>query len=398
MFLLPRAMRLSSTCRGRGARNLYYLSKGSSGMPALSANTTTTPVNPWTHSPATHDFRSDTLTTPTPTMLASLPTCSLGDDVYGESTTTTNLESRLAALFRKPSALFVLSGTMGNQLCLRAHLSHPPHSVLCDVRAHVNVFEAGGLASLSQAMVQPVKPSNGLWLTLEDIQSTAVISDDIHFAPTRVVSLENTINGVIMPLGEMRRIGAWAREHGVKIHLDGARLWNACAVEGAPELWEYADEVDSISVSMSKGMGAPTGSVVLGSEELVAKARHVRKAIGGGIRQAGVLTAMANAAIDEVWSGGKYRVGDAWAKRLEGKWKALGGEVSYPVQTNMVWADLKGRGVTEEVWSACAEREGVKVGSGRIVCHFQNTIEAVEALERTMEAACKIADKKEELE
>ncbi|KAI5850187.1 l-allo-threonine aldolase [Morchella snyderi] len=365
-------------------------------MPAASTSSTSTPINPWTHSPATHDFRSDTLTTPTPTMLASLPTCSLGDDVYGESTTTTHLEARLAALFRKPAALFVLSGTMANQLCLRAHLSHPPHSVLCDARAHINVFEAGGLASLSQAMVQPVRPRNGLWLTLEDIQAAAVLSADIHYAPTRAVSLENTINGVIMPLSEMRRIGAWARAHGVRVHLDGARLWNACAVAGAPALWEYAAEVDSLAVSMSKGMGAPTGSVVLASEEVVARARHVRKAIGGGIRQAGVLTAMADAAIDEVWFGGKYEVGDAWAKRLEGKWKALGGEVSLPVETNMVWADLAGRGVAEEVWSACAEREGVRVGSGRIVCHFQNTIEAVEALERAMEAACQIADEKNE--
>lgn len=392
---------MGSTCRGsttssRGIRNLYYLSKGSSGIPPAGAFSTNTPINPWTHPPCTHDFRSDVLTTPSPRMLASLPTCSLGDDVYGESTTTIHLESRVASLFRKPAGLFVITGTMGNQLCLRSHLSRPPHSVLCDARAHVNVFEAGGIASLSQAMVQPVAPSNGLWLTLEDIRRAAIISDDIHYAATRVVSLENTINGVIMPLSEMRRIAAWARENGVKVHLDGARLWNACAVEGAPELWEYAAEVDSLSVSMSKGLGAPMGSVVLGSAEMVARARHMRKAIGGGMRQPGVLTAMANEAIDEVWYGGKFRVGDAWAKRLEGKWKALGGRVSLPVETNMAWVDLEGRGVSEEVWSSCAEREGVKVGSGRIVCSFQNTLEGVEALERTMEAACRIADESKE--
>lgn len=325
----------------------------------------------WTSSPAAFDFRSDTLTTPTPSMLSSLTHASLGDEVYLESTTTTSLESRLAKLFAKPAALFVLSGTMGNQLCLRSHLTQPPHSVLCDVRAHVNLYEAGGLASLSQALITAVRPSNGKWITLEDIKKEVVLGDNIHYAPTRVISLENTINGVIVPLEEIRRISEFARENGIKVHLDGARLWNACSVPDAPELHEYAALVDSLSVCMSKSLGAPVGSFILGEKNLVDHARHMRKAIGGGIRQAGLLTAMAEVALDEVFLGGLLTETNAYAKRLKGRWETLGGETTLPVDTNMVWLDLEKRGVGMEVWMEETEKQGVKISGGRIVCHYR---------------------------
>lgn len=233
------------------------------------------------------------------------------------------------------------------------------------------MYEAGGLASLSQALITGVTPSNGRWITLEDVKKDVVLGNDIHFAPTRVISLENTINGVIMPLEEMRRISAFAREHGIKVHLDGARLWNACSVPGAPGLAEYAECVDSLSVCLSKSLGAPVGSAVVGERALVEHARHMRKAVGGGIRQAGILTAMAAVAVEEVWVGGKLAVGNEWARRLEGKWKALGGRVTLPVDTNMVWLDLEGRGVDMGVWMEEVERAGVKVGWGRIVCHYR---------------------------
>lgn len=328
-------------------------------------------VSEWESSPAAFDFRSDTLTSPTPSMLSSLAHASLGDDVYFESTTTTALESRLAKLFAKPAALFVLSGTMGNQLSLRAHLTQPPHSVLCDVRAHINLYEAGGLASLSQALVTGVPPSNGKWITLEDVKKHVVLGNDIHFAPTRVISLENTINGVIVPLEEIRRISEFAREHGIKVHLDGARLWNACSVPGAPALHEYAALVDSLSVCMSKSLGAPVGSFIIGEKKLVDHARHMRKAIGGGIRQAGILTAMAEVALDEVFLGGQLSGANAHAKRLEGRWKALGGETTLPVDTNMVWLDLEKRGVSTESWVEETKKQGAKISGGRIVCHFR---------------------------
>lgn len=328
-------------------------------------------ISEWASSPAASDFRSDTLTTPTPSMLASLTHASLGDEVYLESTTTTSLESRLAKLFAKPAALFVLSGTMGNQLCLRSHLTQPPHSVLCNVRAHINIHEAGGIASLSQALVTAVQPSNGKWITLEDVKKEVILGSNIHHAPTRVISLENTINGVIMPLEEIRRISEFAKEHGIKMHLDGARLWNACSVPDAPELHEYAALVDSLSVCMSKSLGAPVGSFILGEKGFIDHGRHMRKAIGGGIRQAGLLTAMAEVALDEVFLGGRLAETNGYAKRLEAKWRALGGETTLPVDTNMVWLDLEKKGVSMEVWMEETERRGVKMSGGRIVCHYR---------------------------
>jgi threonine aldolase len=176
---------------------------------------------------SSRDFRSDTVTTPTASMLAAMSQSSFGDDVYVEDTTTNEFEHYVAKLLGHEAGLFVSSGTMGNQLGLRMHLMQPPHSVLCDHRAHVGNYEAGAIAVLSQAMLIPVVPSNGLYLTLEDIEEHAVLDDDIHLAPTKVISLENTLSGTIMPLTEVRRISAWARSKGLKMHLDGARIWNA---------------------------------------------------------------------------------------------------------------------------------------------------------------------------
>lgn len=265
-------------------------------------------------------------------------------------------------------------------------------------------------------MTTAVRPSNGKYITLEDIEKEVVLSDDIHFAPTRVISLENTIGGVIMPLSEIALISEFAKAHGIKVHLDGARLWNACSVPGAPELHEYAAVVDSLSVCFSKSLGAPVGSFVVGEERLVEHARHVRKAIGGGIRQAGVLTAMAEVALDEVWGGGLLEVGNGFAKRLEVRWRELGGGVTLPVDTNMVWLDLGGRGVEVGEWVEEARRQGVIVGGARIVCHYresgalsdldgivadwrweiENSTEGIEKLEKAMEEVCRKADRRKQ--
>jgi threonine aldolase len=165
--------------------------------------------------PAAFDFRSDVTTTPTASMLASIQQCTLLDDVFMEDPTTKSLERFMADLTGKEDALFVLSGTMGNQVALRTHLTAPPQAVICDRRCHIMNYEAGGVATLSQALVQPIDAKNGRYITLEEIQEHAVISDDVHACPTRVVELENTLNGTIMPLSEVRRIAAWARSHGI---------------------------------------------------------------------------------------------------------------------------------------------------------------------------------------
>ncbi|KAI5796533.1 l-allo-threonine aldolase [Geopyxis carbonaria] len=349
--------------------------------------------NEWTHSPATHDFRSDTITTPTPRQLASLTTASLGDDVYAESGTTNTLQNQLCELFAKPSALFVLSGTMGNQLALRSLLGAPPYSVLCDSRSHIFTSEAGATSLISGAHVVPVTPRNGLWLTLEDVVGHATVSDDVHYAPTRVVAVENTIGGVVHPLAELQRIRAWTQQRGIKVHLDGARLWNACATQ--PErLAEYAATADTVSVCMSKSLGAPVGSFLLGDEETVGrKARHLRKLLGGGTRQAGVMTAMAAVAVEEVYKAGKLGAVNEVAARLGQAWERLGGRVSLPVETNMVWMDLEARGVGAGVWERVCLEKCVRVSGGRVVVHWQNTEEAVGSLTEAMQEVCSLADK-----
>jgi threonine aldolase len=348
--------------------------------------------NEWHHPPAEFDFRSDTFTSPSAAMLASLPSASLGDDVYGESTTTNALSVRLAEMFGKPAALFVLSGTMGNQLCIRSLLEQPPYSVLCDSRCHIYLDEAGAASVISQATLTPVTPSNGLYLTLEDIKKNVIISDDIHFAPTRLICLENTISGVIHPLSEIRRIASFAREHGIHVHLDGARLWNACSIPGAPSLTEYAAEFDSVSVCISKSLGAPVGSYILGSAKMISKANHFRKLLGGGIRQAGILTAMADVAITDVFLKGRLAEANSYAKDVEAAWIRCGGKVTLPVQTNAVWVDLEARGISEEIWHKVGEDMGVKLGGTRIMLHYQNSPAAIKRLEEVMQEACRRAD------
>ncbi len=152
-------------------------------------------------------------------------------------------------------------------------------------------------------MVNPVLPRNGMYLTLEDIQAHATLDEDSHSCPTRVISLENTLNGMIMPLDEARRISAWCREHGVKLHCDGARLWEAVA-SGAGSLTDYAACFDTISLCFSKGLGAPIGSILVGDKQVIKHARWIRKMIGGGLRQSGVVAAAARVAVDETFGRG----------------------------------------------------------------------------------------------
>ncbi|KAF8337629.1 pyridoxal phosphate-dependent transferase [Cantharellus anzutake] len=254
-------------------------------------------------SPSACDFRSDTVTTPTPSMLRAMVSSSVGDDVYQEDTTTSSFEQQIAMLLGHEAGLFVSSGTMGNQLALRSLLMRPPHSVLCDYRAHIAVAEAGGASSLSQAMLQLVVPKNGIYATLEDIKDSITLSDDIHTSPTKVISLENPLGGSILPLMEIQKISSFARQHGVKLHLDGARLWNAVAA-GAGTLEEYGRCFDTVSVCFSKGLGAPIGSILVGNEELIRYARWVRKSIGGGMRQVGLIVAAARAAYEDVFPTG----------------------------------------------------------------------------------------------
>ncbi len=370
-------------------RSRTFFTMGSLSSPTLPSPTSKS--NAWQQpGPAAYDFRSDTITTPTASMLTAIENTTLFDDVFLEDPTTTSLESSMAALTSHETALLVLSGTMGNQVSLRCHLTQPPHSVLCDSRAHILHSEAGGVASLSGAQVYGIMPSNGVYLTVEDIRRHVIISDDIHSCPTKVISLENTLSGTIMPLSEVRKISAFARENNIKLHLDGARLWEATAA-GAGSIPEFCECFDSVSLCFSKGLGAPIGSVIVGSKAFVKHARWVRKSIGGGVRMSGIIAAAARAAIDDVFGhgpngeSGRLKETHIRARRIARMWEERGGKVSRPVETNMVWLDLENAGVSNEEFVEVSKSHGLKMLGGRLVVHYQICDDAESRLEDVME-------------
>jgi threonine aldolase len=245
----------------------------------------------------TIDLRSDTVTRPTPAMREAMAAAEVGDDVFGEDPTVNRLQEKVAGLLGKEAALFVPSGTMGNQLCIKAQTA-PGDEVICEHGTHFLHFEGGGVAMLSGVQPCPLPGKSGI-LTAEQIED-AIRPSTYYYPQTRLIALENTHNlggGVIYPLPEIRRIHEVARRHNLKMHLDGARLWNACIASGIPPR-EYCQYFDSVSVCLSKGLGAPVGSVIAGAAEFIAQARRLRKIFGGGMRQAGILAAAGIYALD----------------------------------------------------------------------------------------------------
>lgn len=325
-------------------------------------------------------------------MLRAIQNTTLLDDVFVEDPTTNELEQHIAKMTHHEAALFVLSGTMGNQIALRSHLTQPPYSVLCDYRAHILKWEAGGTASLCGALVEGVVPKNGVYLTLEDIKKNVTISDDVHACPTRVISLENTLGGTVMPLSEVERISKFARENDIRLHLDGARLWEA-VVSGAGSIHAYTELFDSVSLCFSKGLGAPVGSILVGKKSFIKHARWVRKSIGGGLRQPGVVTAAARVAVDETFGkdpngrDGLLRNSHTQAKKIAGIWEGLGGKLERPTETNMVWFDLESMGIEEKDFIQLGKEQGLRLGGSRLVVHYQISDEAIAKLEKVMRAA-----------
>ncbi|KAF9133666.1 Threonine aldolase [Linnemannia schmuckeri] len=332
-------------------------------------------VNPLPYS----DFRSDTATAPTPEMFAAMMKTSLGDDVYNEDDSVKKLERYVATLCGHEAALFCSSGTMTNQLAHRVHLSNPPQSAMVDIRSHVFNYEAGGISFHSQAAVYPIMPSNNKYLTAEDVASRLVLDVDVHYAPTRVISLENTLNGTIMPIEEMERIRILTKEHDIKLHLDGARLWHASIATGI-SMKEYCSHFDTVSLCLSKGIGAPIGSILVGSEVTIKKARHFRLLFGGGWRQAGLLAEAALWGIKNNWP--TMEDTHRRAKWLERVFLQVGCQVTNPVDTNMVWVDTTNAGFTVDDLIVELAKEGIKIsGSGcqaRVVLHYQISDEAVQ--------------------
>ncbi|EGE79798.1 threonine aldolase [Blastomyces dermatitidis ATCC 18188] len=336
---------------------------------------------------AANDFRSDTFSTPTPAMLQAMMNATFGDDVYQEDSTTTEFENEIARLTGMEAALFTLSGTMGNQIGVRVHLEKPPHSILCDYRAHVYAEEGSGLAILSQAMVTPVHPANGIYMTLSDVKRWVTLGDDVHTAPTKVISLEITIGGVLTPMEEIRKISEFARTNGIKVHCDGARLWNASVATGH-SLADYCQYFDSVSMCVSKGLGAPIGGVLASTKANIKHARWLRKQQGGGIRQAGILTAAALVALNEVWPTMKET--HEKTKKLAKDLETLGVVPQIPVDTNFYFIDAGKSKIDMGVLLEQCQKFNVKLMDERISMHHQISDEAIENLKAAIAAAVEI--------
>ncbi len=241
------------------------------------------------------DLRSDTVTRPTAAMRAAMLDAAVGDDVYGEDPTVNALQQRVANDLGFEAALFVPTGTQSNLLALMSHCERGDE-YLVGADAHTYKFEGGGAAVLGSIQPQPIPHDVGGTLPLEKV-AAAIKPVDPHFARTRLLALENTWHGRVLPLDYLRAAHDFARERGLAIHLDGARLFNA-AVGAGVSAREIAQHFDSVSVCLSKGLGAPVGSVLVGSSALIDKARRWRKVAGGGWRQAGMLAAAAQYALD----------------------------------------------------------------------------------------------------
>lgn len=243
------------------------------------------------------DFRSDTFTKPTPGMLQAMLNAEVGDDVFGEDPTVNSLEEKAAALFRMEAGLFCPSGTMTNQIAIKCH-TQPGNEVMCEAQSHVYIYEGGGIAFNSGCQVKPIRGDRGK-ITAEDVIA-AINAEDVHKPASRLVCLENTTNrggGSCYEILAIEKIKEVCLLNNLKLHLDGARLFNALVAMGQQPV-AFGKLFDSISICLSKGLGAPVGSVLLGSTDFIKVARRIRKVFGGGMRQAGYLAAAGIYALD----------------------------------------------------------------------------------------------------
>jgi threonine aldolase len=281
------------------------------------------------------DLRSDTVTRPTPAMWDAMRAAPLGDDVFGDDPTVNALQERVASELGFEAALFMPTGTQSNLCALMSHCERGDEYIVGQM-AHTYRWEGGGAAVMGSIQPQPLPNQPDGTIALADIEA-AIKPDDPHFARTRLIALENTWGGMVLPMAYLEAASALARKHGLAIHLDGARLFNGAVASGvAPR--DITKHFDSVSVCFSKGLGTPAGSVLCGSRELIARARRVRKMAGGGMRQAGVLAAAALYALDHHVA----RLADDHvnARHLADGLQGLPGVSVAMPQSNMVFIDL----------------------------------------------------------
>ncbi len=280
------------------------------------------------------DLRSDTFTKPSHGMLQAMFAAEVGDDVFGEDPTVNKLEQIAASMFGMQSALFCPSGTMTNQIAIKTH-TQPGDEVICEKLSHVYIYEAGGIAFNSLCQVKPIDGDRGM-ITAEQVNE-AINPLDIHKANTSLVSLENTTNrggGSCYNFTDIQKIKETCLQYNLKLHLDGARLWNAL-VESKETPAQYGEIFDSISVCLSKGLGTPVGSLLLGSQNFISKARKIRKLFGGGMRQSGYLAAAGIYALENNIE--RLRIDHQHARQIAEalSQKEFVGRI-FPVQTNIL--------------------------------------------------------------
>jgi len=335
------------------------------------------------------DLRSDTVTQPTPAMRKVMAEAEVGDDVFGEDPTVNALQEKVAHLLGKEASLFVPSGTMANQLSIKSH-TQSGDEVIIELSSHPYNFEGGAGAALSGIQFQCLKGVRGI-LDASQIEE-AIRPDDHHFPVTRLVCLENTHNrggGSIYPLEKISEIYRLAKSKGLLLHLDGARLWNASMATGIkPE--EYAQWADSVSVCLSKGLGAPIGSLVAGSKSFIDRVHRFRKMFGGGMRQAGIIAAAGIYALDHHIE--RLKDDHQNARRLAVGLKEFKGVSIDPkhVETNIVIFDVSNTGMTGAQVSEAMKKEGVLIHAFsrtqiRLVTHLDITSEDIETALKAFE-------------
>jgi len=306
------------------------------------------------------DLRSDTVTQPTPAMRKAMINAEVGDDVYGEDPTMNLLQEKVAAILGKEASLFVPSGTMANQLAIKSH-TQPGDEVIIEATSHPYNFEGGASAALSGVQFSCLKGVRGI---LDASQIEEVIRpEDHHFPVTRLICLENTHNrggGAIYPVEKMSQISRLAKSKGLLLHLDGARLWNASVATGIKP-HEYAQWADSVSVCLSKGLGAPIGSLVAGTRAFIDRVHRFRKMFGGGMRQVGMLAAAGIYALDHHME--RLKEDHQNAKRLASGLKEIKGVFINPqeVETNILIFDVAETGMTSPQVRDAMKKEGVLI-------------------------------------
>jgi len=321
------------------------------------------------------DLRSDTVTKPTPEMREAMAEAEVGDDVYGDDPTVNRLQEKAAEMLGKEAALFVPSGTMGNLLALLVHCSRG-EEVICGDKSHIYVNEAGGMAALGGIYPHPIANQKDGTLRLDDIRA-AIQPDDQHRTITRLICLENTQNicgGVPLTVKYTNEVGSLAKEHGLKLHIDGARLFNAAAALNV-DAKELVAAADSVMFCLSKGLVAPVGSMLVGTKEFIAKAFRLRKMLGGGMRQVGVVAAAGLISLEKM--AGRLGQDHARAKSLFAGLKQVSGlRLAAEPSSNMVYFDLEDSvALTESQIIEAMKQRGVLVDYSaprqfRLVTHY----------------------------